>query len=107
MKSALRQNLDLANDLTWPKNASLQSGGAQAGPNTLFSRWQLTYLKAMMARGSKPLHLLKEADRLLTRLPYGYSRGHASLPLQPYLSYARTWCSFNQQHLHDAPTLSE
>jgi CHAT domain-containing protein/Flp pilus assembly protein TadD len=107
MKSALRQNLDLANDLTWPKKASLQTDGGEANSQVLFSGWQFMYLKAMMADGNERLKLLKEADRLLTRLPYGYSRGSGSLPMQEDLYEALTWLSFKNKHLRDALYYSE
>ncbi|MCH8209038.1 MAG: tetratricopeptide repeat protein, partial [Nitrospinae bacterium] len=104
---ALRQNLDLANYLSLAKTDKLQPDADTAAPDLLFSQWQFKYLKAMMAQGKERFNLLKEADSLLTELPYGYTRGPASLPMQEDLYQALTEISFNDKHFRDALRYSE
>ncbi|MEE9259025.1 MAG: tetratricopeptide repeat protein, partial [Nitrospinaceae bacterium] len=88
MESALRQNLELIRRLAVKK-----SGDEKSAPYDppLFARWQFKYLNAVLEKGEKRLSLLKEAEELLSRLPYGFSRDSSSaVPMMEDLYLALT-----------------
>ena len=68
---ALKQNIGLAKDLVGADKEKVYDLDEMVLPFTL--RWQFKYLESLREKGEARLKKLKEADRLLSILPYGAS----------------------------------
>ena len=82
--ASVKKNLELARFLSGQKEkgmAAAEPAAATPPKIPVFAQWQLRFMESMEKSGEDRFALLQEADRQLSRLPFGYDRGPAHLPM--------------------------
>ncbi len=73
----------------------------------VFAGWQLRFMESLQAEGDARFALLQEADRQLSRLPFGGSRGLAYLPMIEDLYRQLALEYFDRKKISDSLRASE
>lgn len=103
VETAVRQNLELAQALSGKKGKE-----PEALQIPLEAEWQFRYIASLTVGGPKRLEILLDAERLLSRLPYGLiTTDSSSLSLQEDLYHSITRILFDKKQYAEALRFSE